>query len=116
VLVRPTSRWAPLPMTLIGRRVFYSEYMRSLLQFAPRVELERRRSLQRAFFQASDPQEALALSQQMGAQYLYLPAGEPIFFDVHQVARRIYSAEGERVFVFPSSGEASPSEPDRTEP
>ncbi len=100
VLVRPNAEYPPLPMVLIGRRDFYSEYMRSLLQFAPRPELQRRRALQRAFFRATDPREALALAREIGAGFLYVPAGEPLFFDPRPVTETVYARDGERVYRF----------------
>lgn len=103
VLVRPSPRYPPLPMALIGRRVFYSEYIRCLLQFAPREELQRRREIQRRFFRSADAQEALALARQMGAEYLYLPRGETIAFD-SRILERIHDQEGERVYRFVKSG------------
>jgi hypothetical protein len=111
VLVRPSAEYPPLPMVLIGRRDFYSEYMRSLLQFAPRAELQRRRALQRAFFRATDSQEALSLARQIGAEFLYLPAGEPLSFDPRPVAQPVYARDGERVYRFaaPASLDSHPA-------
>jgi hypothetical protein len=103
VLVRPSAELPPLPMVLIGRRAFYSEYMRSLRQFAPRAELHRRRALLRAFFRTTDPREALSLARQIGADFLYLPAGEPLFFDPRPVAETVYARDGERVYRFAAS-------------
>lgn len=103
VLVRPTPRYPPLPMVLIGRRVFYSEYIRNLLQFAPRSELSRRRELQRAFFRSRDGSEAAALARQMNARYLYLPRGETIAFDGAGILERVYDQDGERVYRFAAS-------------
>jgi len=100
VLERPAAVHPPLPMVLIGRRAFYSEYMRSNLQLASRTELERRRSLQRAFFRTTDAREALSVAREIGAAYLYVPAGEPLYFDPHDVAERLYAKDGERVYRF----------------
>jgi hypothetical protein len=98
VLLRPSTRLPPLPMVLAGRRVFFSEFIRNLLQFAPRDELKRRRELQRSFFREDDAGRALALARSMGAEYLYLPAGEGLRFDPRGVLERVFEERGERVY------------------
>jgi hypothetical protein len=98
VLVRPSPHAPPLPMVLAGRRVYFNEYIRCLLQFAPHSELERRRQLQRSFFRARDPRTALAAAKEMGATFLYLPAGESIAFDPRGALETVYDEGGERVY------------------
>ena len=62
----------PLPIVLAGRRAAYADFIGYWRQFvSPETQAARREQV-RSFFQARDPETALAAAHPLGARYVYL--------------------------------------------
>ena len=97
VLQRPGTRYPPLPVVLIGRRVPYERFTPWLTQFAPREALEARHEQVFRFFRTTDREEALGIARGLGARFVALYGPDRLRFDTTGVLETVHEADGVRI-------------------
>jgi hypothetical protein len=100
ILQRPSARYPPAPVVLIGRRVPYERFTPYLTQFAPKAALEERHEEVHRFFErVTDADEASAIAQRLGARHLCLYPHDPRpRFDVDRLYEPVFEEAGTRVY------------------
>jgi hypothetical protein len=98
VLMQTKVSHVPLPLVLAGRRVTLADYIGYWRQFASLETVARRKEEVRSFFQAKDPQTALAVARQLGASYVYLAGRRKDVLENSRVLEPVFREDGQRVY------------------
>jgi len=103
VLMRPFSRYPPPPIVLVGRRVPFTHYMPYMRQFASAEVLKEREQEVRDFFRTSDPVEARAIADRLGARFVYLFGPQAIQPETEATLESVYADAGARLYRIPEN-------------
>jgi hypothetical protein len=103
VLMQTKVSHVPLPLVLAGRRVTLADYIGYWRQFVSLETRARRKEAVRSFFQAEDPETALAVARQLGARYVYLAGRRKELLEDSPILQPVFQEGGQRVYRFRSS-------------